>query len=131
MSMDPGGPLTAEDTKWAMAAHLLGLISVAGYWGFLGPLVIWLVRKGNSPFVDEHAVESLNFQITVLLVAIVGGAILAVLGLLTCGMGFFLFFPAGILLVFVIVVFCIQGGLAASRGESYEYPICIRLVSNG
>src|SRR5689334_1430002 len=53
------GPTPTQDDKtMAMLSHLLGIVL-----GFVGPLIIWLIKKDQSPFVDDQGKESLNFQI--------------------------------------------------------------------
>jgi len=51
-----------EDKTMAMLCHLLGILTA-----FLGPLIIWLVKKDQSPFVDDQGKEALNFQITLVI----------------------------------------------------------------
>src|SRR2546423_4278523 len=61
------GPAPDEDSKtMAMLAHLLGIL------GFLGPLIIWLIKKDQSPFVNDQGKEALNFHLTLLIGIIVG-----------------------------------------------------------
>ncbi len=117
----------AESRNWAMGAHLSALVGalLGGAPAFLGPLVIWLVRRDRDPFVAEHAREALNFQIfTVLL-----GVAAVLIGVLTLGLAFIvailLFIPA----LVVWLVFVIQGSMAASAGRPYRYPISVRLIS--
>jgi uncharacterized Tic20 family protein len=110
-------PLRLEEERtWAMLAHLLTLVG-----GWLAPLVILLVFKGRGPYVENQAKESLNFQLTLLIAALVVG----VAALLTFGFG--------ALLVPVVVVaqllFPILAGVAASRFEWYRYPVSLRMVS--
>ena len=58
----PAGPVTDSDRILAILSHVLTLVA----WIF-APLVIYLVKKDESPFVREHAKESLNFQLTLIL----------------------------------------------------------------
>ena len=66
-----------DQRQWAMFAHLSALLgglltSAVGGWGwFLGPLVIWLMKKETMPFVEDQAKEALNFNITVTIVFLV------------------------------------------------------------
>ena len=89
-----GGP-PQEERQWAMFAHLSALAgglltSAIGGWGFfLGPLVIWLMKKDSMPFVADQAKESLNFNITVSAIFLV----LLVLSLVTLGIGFIITLP--------------------------------------
>jgi uncharacterized Tic20 family protein len=108
-------PKPVEENKdartFAMLAHLLGIFT-----SFVGPLIIWLVKKEGNPFVDEQGKEALNFQITVA-IAYVVATLLPIAG---CFLG-----PA----VWVVnLIFCIMGCVAANKGEHYRYPVSLRLV---
>lgn len=108
----PGAP-TQDERNMAMLAHLLAIVL-----GFLGPLIIWLVKKDSSAFVDDQGKEALNFNILLTIVY-------AICGALTCVViGVFLLPIAYI----VNIVFAILGGVAASRGELYRYPFNWRIV---
>ena len=110
----PGMP-SKDSCNMAMLAHLLGALI-----GFLGPLIIWLVKKDTDPFVDDQGKEALNFQITIL----IAYAISIVLVFISCGFLFFL--P---LIPFIVsLVFGILAALEASKGIAYRYAIAIRLV---
>jgi uncharacterized Tic20 family protein len=108
-----------------MFAHLAGplcLLIGVGFTGlgFVGPLIIWLVKKDEFPFVDDQGKEALNFNITLFIAYAVAIAIV----IITCGVGFFaVFVPALAHLVFGIVA-----GIKANDGIYYRYPICIRLI---
>jgi hypothetical protein len=72
--------LTSEDKQWAMFAHLGGVIGgyvipVAGW--FLVPLIVWMVKKDTSKFVDDQGKEALNFQLTMFFSELIAGAITA------------------------------------------------------
>ena len=103
-----------DDRNLAMIAHLLGILT-----SFLGALVIWLIKKDQSPFIEKEAREALNFQITLL----IGHMIAGVLTFVLIG---FLIFP---LLWAINIIFSILGAVAASKGQAYTYPFAIRLVS--
>ena len=107
-------PSTPEDRTMAMLAHLGGIIA-----GFLVPLIIWLIKKDQSKFINDQGKEALNFQITMLIANVVAGASMLLL------IGFVLL-PA---VIVVNIVFCILGGMAANRGEAYRYPVNIRMIS--
>ncbi|GAA5484080.1 DUF4870 domain-containing protein [Haloferula sargassicola] len=129
MPLNPAAPVqpTEDERNLAMLCHLLALIlgATTGL-GVVGPLIIWLWKKGQSPFIDFHAKESLNFQISLLIY-------LSALGILTF---LTIFLLVGVLFIPVIVAVAIFGliaeilaCLAANRGEWHRYPFCLRLVA--
>jgi hypothetical protein len=107
-------PMKSDSKGWAAAAHLAPLIGL----GFIAPLVIWLIKKEEDPYVEWHARHALNFQITFLIAAIASGIlILLIIGI--------------ILLPIVIiagVVMEILAGVKAANGERWPYPINIQFV---
>ncbi len=105
---------TQDDRNFAMLAHLLGIFT-----GFLGPLIIWLIKKDDSAFAGQEAREALNFQITLLIGYMVAGILIVIL------IGIPLLFALHI----VNIIFSIIAAIASSKGESYRYPFAIRLVS--
>ena len=109
-----GPPPQGEDTTWAVLSHLSFFA-----FGLIAPLVIYLVKKDESPFTRHHAAEALNFHITLAIAAIVSAVLILVL--------------IGILLLAVVfiggAVLAILAALAAGRREMYRYPLTIRFVS--
>jgi uncharacterized Tic20 family protein len=117
------GPVHPADTSptdrnWAVGAHLSGFVAAWVALGFLGPLAVLLVAGSTSPFVRRHAVEALNFNLSVLLYVAVSVVLIAVL------VGFVLL-P---IIALVYLIATIRGALAASRGEDFRYPVTIRLI---
>ncbi|MBD0293151.1 MAG: DUF4870 domain-containing protein [Jiangellaceae bacterium] len=101
-----------------MGAHLSAFLAAYIALGFLGPLVVLLVRGERSPFVRQHAVEALNFNLTVLIYV----AICIVLAFVLIGL--LLFIPLGILYLIAVIM----GAMRASAGQPYRYPLTIRFV---
>lgn len=110
---------TSEERNWALAAHVGSLVAAWFAMGFLAPLIIMLVKGNESAFVRRHAVESLNFQISLLIYLVISIILAFVL------IGFFLLAAVGIFALVVIILATIK----AANGEEYRYPLCIRLVS--
>ena len=108
-----GEPPSKDARTFAMLAHLLGALL-----SFIGPLVIWLIKKDESPFVDDQGKEALNFQITLFIGHIVAGALWMVcIGVLLT-----------ILLSLAQIIFGIIGAVKANNGEWYRYPWALRLI---
>jgi uncharacterized protein len=132
-SPHPSG-LSSEVRGWGIAAHLIGLggaLLTAVTLGFAGPLIVWLLKRDDHPFIDHHAKESLNFQLTTL-VALVVGALAAIpiflLGFLTFGVLWVVALIALLAATVVWFVFPIVGAVRAANGEGYRYPISIRFI---
>ena len=107
---------------WAMFCHLIGLAAllpvVPIFGGAIGALIIWQIKKDDFPFVDEQGKEALNFQISVLIYALVAGILC-----LMC-IGAFLL-PA---VIIFDVVFLLIAAIKANDGFHYHYPLCIRFI---
>ena len=125
------GGISAEERQWAMFAHLsalLGALVTAGWAGsigcFLGPLVIWLVKKDTMPFVDDQAKEALNFNITVAIIFFVLWAVT----FLTLFIGGVLTVPLMVIVGIAWLVLTVIASIKANQGERYRYPFTLRLV---
>ncbi|MEA3143879.1 MAG: uncharacterized protein QOG31_1203 [Thermoplasmata archaeon] len=109
----------ADARQWAMFTHLSALSGlVTGLGWILGPLILWLVKKDASPFVDRQGREAVNWQLTMLIGYVIGFILLLVL------VGFLV-----LLALFVLnLVFSILAGLRAQRGEPAGYPFAIKFL---
>jgi uncharacterized Tic20 family protein len=122
----PSAPGVSPDSRnWAIAAHLSALVAMFVALAFLGPLVVWLVKKDEDPFVREHAAEALNFQLSWLIWGVVGGLVLVVLIVFLIGI---VLIPFAIAAAVAWLVLVIVAAARAGRGERYRYPLTIRFV---
>jgi len=120
-----GPPLSAsEERTWAMVAHIGVLVAAWFAMGFLCPLVVWLVFRNRSDLVRRHAVESLNFQLSLLIYL----AVAFILILITVGLGVLIVVPLIIIGAIAALIVVILATVAASSGDDYRYPLTIRLV---
>ena len=112
---------TNADAKlWGMLVHLGALAGMIGipFGHILGPLIFWLIKKNEFPFVDEQGKESLNFQITATI------ALIACIPLMFVIIGIPLMFVVGIAdLVYVIIA-----AVKTNKGEHFRYPFTLRLL---
>lgn len=104
---------TSDDKTMAILSHILCIVA-----GFLAPLIIYLIKKDNSPFATAHAKESLNFQLTMLIAYIVSWILVFLL------IGFLLIF----LLAIANLVLVIIATIKASEGKLYKYPFSIKFI---
>ena len=104
---------TSDEKSMGMLSHLLAI-----FFGFLAPLIIYLVKKDESKYVEQQSKESLNFQITMMIAYIISF--------------FLIFLLIGIALVVLLHIFrlvvCIIATIKANEGKMYRYPFTIRLI---
>ena len=104
---------TSDEKTMGLLSHLLAI-----FFGFIPPLIIWLVKKDDSRFASEHAKESLNFQITMIIAYVI------------CFILFFLI--VGIFLIWLVhiyrLVLCIIATIKTNEGKMYKYPLTLRLI---
>ncbi|MGH8902942.1 MAG: DUF4870 domain-containing protein [Egibacteraceae bacterium] len=105
--------------NWALGAHLSALIGAWVALAFVGPLVVWLIKRDEHPFIATHAREALNFNLSVLLY----GVMAWVLSLLLIGI------PLLIGIGIAWLVLTIVATVKASKGQGYRYPLTIRFVT--
>lgn len=112
--------LPSNDARnWATLSHLSAFVSFLGIPSLIGPLVVWLLKRGDDPYIDYHGKEALNFNISFLIYGIVSAfLIILLIGLLLL--------PAVIITWFVLVI---VAAVKANAGEYYRYPMTIRFVS--
>ncbi|MDJ0866295.1 MAG: DUF4870 domain-containing protein [Myxococcota bacterium] len=118
-ALPPGFPSTAE-RNWAVFCHLGGFAGyVFPFGNVIAPLVLWLMRREESEYVEDHGREALNFQISITLYAAIAGVlILALIGI-----------PLLIAVAIFQFVWMIIASVRASEGERYRYPLTLRLLS--
>lgn len=101
---------TGDERLWGVLSHLSIFI-----FAVFGPLIVWMVRKDDSPFVSDHAKEALNFQLTVL----IANMVLA----FTC-----VLLPLVFVVSIAAWVYAILAAVEANNGRIYRYPYTFRMV---
>lgn len=114
------GTMSASDERtWTMFTHLSAFAGVVVPFGnFIGPLVVWLLKKQDSDLVDLHGKESLNFQISMLIYVIAS----FVLAFVIIGI------PMLIALGIFWLVMVIRAAIRASNGQDPGYKLVIRFL---
>jgi len=110
----PAAPLSDSDARmYATIAHAGNILFPA-----IAPLIMWLIGKDKSTFVDEEAKEALNFGILAIIVYTVSAFLTLII------IGFLTWAAMGIM----ALIFGIQGAMKANKGESYRYPLSLRII---
>lgn len=125
-------PTAMDDRTYALLLHLSSLSWLLSIPGFIGPLVMWLVRKERSPFVDAHGRSALNFQISLFVYAVAAMVLFMVVAVATLGLGALLLVPlyilAGLVAMVLVVLLPVLAGVKANAGQPYDYPLAIRFI---
>jgi uncharacterized Tic20 family protein len=105
---------------WNVLCHATALAGFFVPWAghILGPLIVWLAKRSDSPEIDENGKESLNFQISMLIYNVIAGVLCLVL------VGFIILAILHILNLVLVIIASIQ----TSEGKFYRYPMTIRLI---
>jgi uncharacterized Tic20 family protein len=123
-AVPPGGPPGQaplppdQERLWAMLAHLLSFVAAYIALGFLAPLVVLLIFGPRSAYVRAHAVESLNFNLSWLIYAIIGVVLIVI------GIGLLILIALGIAYVILVIIASVR----ANNGEFFRYPLTIRFI---
>lgn len=112
------GP-SPQERNLAMACHLSSFAGfVVPFGNLAGPLIVWLIKRVENPYVDDQGKEAVNFQISLTIYMVVSFALMLII------VGFFL--AIGLTIFWIVVT--IQAAIRANRGEPYRYPLTIRLI---
>ncbi|GAB4548045.1 MAG: DUF4870 domain-containing protein [Phycisphaerales bacterium] len=129
-------PDATEDAKtYSMFMHIVSalfVIDISGVLLLIATLVMWLLRRKGSSFIDDHGREVVNFQISLYILAIAGVIALVVFSVVTLGVGAVIAAPlgiAGVVFLWILrLIGTIRGAIAAYKGEIYRYPMSIRVI---
>src|SRR5438270_12672387 len=113
-------PIASDVRTWCVLCHASALLGLFFHFPghVLGPLIVWLVKRGDSPEIDAHGKEALNFQISMLIY----NAVSLVFCLVLIGFAFL------VILWVLNAIFVIIAAVQASEGKFYRYPMTIRFL---
>ena len=114
-------PISTSDLRtWCVLCHASALLGLFFHFlgHLIGPLCVWLIKRGDSAEIDEHGKESLNFQLSMLIYDVIAGVLCFVL----------IGIPILIALWVLNTVLVIVASIKAGEGKLYRYPLTIRLI---
>ncbi len=123
--------LTQDEKTFGMLAHLaaLAVLVLPSFGNIIGPLIVWLVKKDQSAWVDKQGKESLNFQISMSIYFIAASVITTLLAVTLIGI------PLALVIIIMLIplgiywlVVVIMAAVRVSEGEDFLYPLCIRFL---
>jgi uncharacterized protein len=127
----PGAPAAPASTgpdsdsrNLALLGHLSAFVMFVGIPSVVGPLVVWLIKRDQDPYVAAHALEALNFNLSLWLY----GLVATILAVFTLGLALILIIPLGAVVAVAWFILVIVAAMRASQGEQYRYPLTLRLI---
>ncbi len=122
--------VSGDDRTWASVGHLSSLSALVGvpFGHVLGPLIIYLIKKGQNPWLDQHLKEALNYNISWTIYGTVAGMVGVLFFFATLGIGALLCVPVAAAFALMWLIFPIVAAVKASNVEGYRYPLTIRFI---
>lgn len=114
----PTFPPTNNERFWATLIHLSAFLSLFIGLNFLAPLVLWLLKRDESAFLNEQGKEAINFNLTISLFSVFAIVLTLIL------IGWLLLWLLSVLWLVLIIV----AAVSSNQGKSYRYPISIRFI---
>ena len=119
--------MSPEDERtWGAISHagaVVAMICSAGYLGFLASIAVYVIHKDRGPFVRAHAANSLNVQISMFIWLVVATVLYVILGIVTLGVGFFVFLPVFLVPLVFAGILHVIGAVRAFNGEWWDPPL--------
>lgn len=117
--MEPKPALDLDVKQWSVLLHLSQLLNlVTGFGGIIAPIVIWMLFRDQSPVIDQHGKNIINWWIS----SFIYGVVSAILCFVIIGI------PLLIILAMLTVLFPIIGAIKAGNGEVWKYPMTIAFL---
>ncbi len=120
-------PYTQDERTWALLAHLTILLSLisGGLLGIAAAFIIWLIKKPESAYVGQQALQSLLYQIAAVIVNWVMWIAIAIGSALIVGI---CCIPIGALVSLATLVWPLYAAYACSLGRDFKYPVIAELA---
>ncbi len=120
---------TQNDKNYSSITHLSGF---AGWFipfgNIIAPLVMWIAKKNDSTYIDEHGKAAVNFQLSIILYGFLLAILIIPITILTLGLGLIAILIAIIPAIILKIVLIISASIKASNGEYYDYPFTIQFI---
>jgi uncharacterized Tic20 family protein len=121
---------TTEDRTYSALLHASVLAhTVIPIVSILIPIIMWNMKKKDSPFIADHGREAVNFQISLLLYSLILPIIAIPIGLLLLVVGVAVTVPVALIFPYILgLVGMILAVIACNRGELFRYPMTLRFL---
>lgn len=121
--------ITQNDKNYSSITHLSGF---AGWFfpfgNIIAPLIMWIIKKNDSTYIDAHGKAAVNFQLSLILYGFLLAILILPITILTLGLGLLAIIIAIIPAVILKIVLIISASMKANNGEYYDYPFTIEFI---
>lgn len=123
--------LNSETNKWAGGVHVAAILLAiftswsAGFGGMVAGLVVWLIKKDESPFIRKHAANAFNFHLAMCIIMVATWLFV----ILTLGIGILVIWPVWLILGLIWLWYSIRAAIDGFDGKDCHYPFSIKLLS--
>ncbi|MFD1293600.1 DUF4870 domain-containing protein [Lutibacter holmesii] len=121
--------ITQNDKNYSSITHLSGFAGwIFPFGNILVPLVLWIVKKNESTYIDVHGKAAVNFQLSLILYGFLLAILILPITILTLGLGLIAILIAIIPAIILKIVLIISASIKANNGEYYDYPFTIEFI---
>jgi len=121
--------ITQNDKNYSAITHLSGFSGwFIPFGNIIAPLIMWIIKKNESIFIDEHGKAAVNFQLSIMLYCFLLAILILPITILTLGLGLIAIIIAIIPAAILNIVLIISASIKASNGEYYNYPFTIEFI---
>ncbi|NLP58245.1 DUF4870 domain-containing protein [Lutibacter sp. B1] len=121
--------ITQNDKNYSTILHLSTFFGWFFPFGnIIAPLIMWIAKKNDSDFIDDHGKAALNFQLSLTLYSFLLAILIIPITILTLGLGLVAVILGIIPAIILTLIFVITASIKASNGELYDYPFTIEFI---
>jgi len=112
--------ITPNEKFWAMICHLSGFALIISplFGNIIAPLIIWLIKKNTSEYVNDQGREALNFQISMTIYLMIAAVLIFI----------FIGIPLVLGLLIFDIVMIVKAADQTGQGQRFRYPFTFRFI---
>jgi hypothetical protein len=121
--------ITQNEKNYSTIIQLSGFAGcVIPFGNIIAPLILWIAKKNESPFIDAHGKSAVNFQISIVLYSFLLAILIVPITIFTLGLGLIFLILAALPVLVLTIILIISASIKASNGEYYDYPFTIQFL---
>ena len=121
--------ITQNDKNYSSLTHLSGFAGwLFPFGNIIAPLVLWMAKKNESIYIDEHGKAAVNFQISIIFYCFLLALLIIPITIFTLGLGLIAILIGFIPAVILKIALIISASIKASNGNYYNYPFTIEFI---